>query len=77
MISPQHLCMEEHHNDKNSAIHQHMKGMNHEMDWSNVEIVDSAETDYKLLIKEQLHINKLKPDLNIQSEAKNIIKFMV
>ena len=36
------------------------------MDYKNVKILDSADSDYKLLMKERLHIIARKPSLNRQ-----------
>ena len=39
------------------------------MDWGNIEILDSANNDYKVELKEIMHINKLKPDLNVHTHT--------
>ena len=44
-------------------------GVDHEMDWENMEILDSARDDYRLRLKEMLYINKLKPELNLQKSS--------
>ena len=62
------IRMDEHKKDIKSSIHKHEKEKKHQMDWDGVEILDSASNDFKLLLKERLHINKLKPDLNVQDE---------
>ena len=43
---------------------------NHRIDWDEIKIIDSARDDRRLLLKEMLHINKLKPELNIQKSSK-------
>ena len=43
----------------------------HHMDYENVEIIDHAENDTKLKIKELLHILKRKPSLNRQLNAQS------
>ncbi len=34
-----------------------------------IEIIDKADNNFKLMLKEMLHINKLKPMLNTQHAA--------
>ena len=48
----------------------------HEMDYNRIEIIDKAGIDFKLRIKELLHILKRKPELNKQlnSQSKSDIK---
>jgi hypothetical protein len=41
----------------------------HEIDYENVKVIDSADTPYKLLLKETMHITLNNPELNIQSSA--------
>ena len=43
--------------------------VDHEMDWENMEILESARDDYRLRLKEMLYINKLKPELNLQKSS--------
>jgi hypothetical protein len=45
-----------------------MKSNNHTMksDWI---LLDKANNNQKLLLKEMLHINRSKPDLNIQEQS--------
>jgi hypothetical protein len=44
------------------------------IDWDNIDILETARDQRRLLLKEMLHINKLKPQLNIAklSESKRI-----
>jgi hypothetical protein len=54
-----------------SAVQIHKKeNPTHSIDFDNIEILDKADSDYKLKMKEMLHINQLKPILNIQHTAK-------
>ena len=62
------------HNSKNknieSAIQSHKKeNPTHTIDASMIEIIDKADNNFKLMLKEMLHINKLKPMLNTQHAA--------
>jgi len=64
--------IKEHNNAKSdSAIQMHKKEHpTHEIDATNSEILDRADNNFKLMLKEMLHINKLKPVLNTQHAAK-------
>ena len=64
--------IKEHNNAKSdSAIQMHKKEHpTHEIDATNSEILDKADNNFKLMLKEMLHINKLKPVLNTQHAAK-------
>ena len=64
--------MKEHNNEKkDSAIQMHKNDYpDHLIDAMNFEIIDRADNDRKLLLKEMLLINKLKPVLNTQHAAK-------
>ena len=60
------------HNNPNSesAIQTHKReNPTHKIDASNVEILDRADNNFKLMLKEMLHINTLKPELNTQHAA--------
>ena len=46
-----------------SSLFKHAKNTSHSIDYENVEIIDGASSDHKLLLKEMLHINQLKPQL--------------
>ena len=65
--------MREHKNIATSAVHQHLNepgNEDHWVDWDkDVSIIDCADTDKKLLAKEELHIRMLKPTLNVQLMA--------
>jgi hypothetical protein len=63
------LChrIKEHMNNTNSALKQHLEmNKDHHIDFENVEILDNAENDTKLRIKELLHILSRGPELNKQ-----------
>ena len=54
--------------DVNSSIYKHInvKQCCNKSDKKSFKIIDRANTDYELAIKEAMHINWLKPDLNTQ-----------
>ena len=54
-----------------SSYHQHESKCVHEIDYENIEIIDKADTDTKLRIKELLHILKQKPSLNKQLNSQS------
>jgi hypothetical protein len=43
---------------------------NHRIDWDDMQVIDTARDDRRLLLKEMLHINNLKPQLNVQKSSK-------
>jgi phage pi2 protein 07 len=57
------------HKPKYSSVCKHARA-GHRIDWDNMEILDKAKDRWRLLLKEMLHINKLKPQLNIQKSSK-------
>lgn len=64
--------IKEHQKDDKSACHSHeIDQPGHHMDYENVEIIDSADNDFRLRCKELLHIIHLKPSLNRQYGAKS------
>ena len=67
---------EEHQTDPKSTVYKHIKNTNHTIDWGQIEILDTADTDKKLLLKEMLYINKRKPELNIQKSS-NLFSLLV
>ena len=69
--SIRHVCKrkEEQMGDQVSGVYKHAM-IGHRIDWDNIEIIDSARDQKRLLLKEMLHINKLKPKLNIQMSSK-------
>jgi len=59
--------LQEHEKLKSSACKQHvMKNPGHRFNYDNVEVLDTAESGFKLRIKELLHILKRQPVLNKQ-----------
>jgi hypothetical protein len=72
--------IEEHKNgigsrEEVSSVYKHMLENNHEIDFENVEVLDSATNDYRLRLKEALYIKKFKPALNIQVQS-DLFKFI-
>ena len=68
------LChrIKEHQKNTNSVCYQHVeKNPGHQMDYENIEIIDKASTDFKLRMKELLHILKRKPELNKQLNSQS------
>ena len=55
--------------DYQSAFFKHALEKGHTIDYEGIEILDKASSDHKLLLKEMLHINKLKPTLNRQKNS--------
>lgn len=50
-----------------SACQRHLASFpSHRIDFSNVKILDTADSNHKLVIKELLHILKRKPAMNVQ-----------
>jgi hypothetical protein len=60
----------EHKIHENSSVYKHMTTENHRIDWDDMKIIDTARDDRRLLLKEMLHINNLKPQLNVQKSSK-------
>ena len=76
------LChrIKEHRTGPESACHQHeMENPGHSMAYDNVEILDRADSNFKLEIKELLHILSKKPSLNKQlnSQSKFNIRTLI
>ena len=63
------IRMEDHATDPKSHVYAHHHLPGHEMDFENVEILDRADTQKKLELKEMLYIRKFKPTLNKQLES--------
>ena len=74
------IRVDEHQNNKkdnNSAWKQHLRiNPSHEFGYSEVEVLDSADNERKLRIKELLHILSRRSELNKQhsSQSKYEIK---
>ena len=76
------LChrIREHRTGPESACHQHeMENPGHTIAYDNVEILDRADSNFKLEIKELLHIVSKKPSLNKQlnSQSKFNIRTLI
>ena len=52
-----------------SAVYKHEADSGHKIEYDNIEVLDNANNDKKLLLKEMLYINKLKPSLNKQRKS--------
>ena len=64
--------LKEHMTDPKSACRDHeLKNQGHHINHGGVEILDNADNDLKLQVKECLHIVKRKPFLNKQLNAQN------
>jgi hypothetical protein len=61
-----HLRIEEHRKSPSSCLFQHQLETNHTIDFDGTRVLDRADTDRKLQVKEVLYIDKLKPSLNTQ-----------
>ena len=62
---------------EDSAIHAHHTATGHTIDFKGAEILDRADTDRKLQIKELLHIDKNKPTLNKQLNSQSEFRINV
>ena len=61
----------EHMTCNNSSVFKHIEeNPSHVIDWDNMKILDTAKDNWRLLLKAMLHINKLKPELNVQKSSK-------
>ena len=64
--------MKEHAKSNNSACYQHIvDNPNHEMDYANIQVIDRASNDFKVRMKELLHILHTKPELNKQLNSQS------
>jgi predicted GIY-YIG superfamily endonuclease len=63
--------IKEHKKQETSACLRHADELNHTIDYENIEIIDKADNDLKLKIKELLHILKQKPTLNKQLNSQS------
>ncbi len=52
-----------------SALFKHTRSTGHKIDYNSPVILDKASNHNKLLLKEMLHINRLKPTLNKQKKS--------
>jgi hypothetical protein len=54
----------------NSSVFNHIEeNSSHVIDWDNLKIY-TAKDNWRLLLKEMLQINKIKPELNVQKSLK-------
>ena len=56
---------------KSGSPAKHEKDLHHVIDYDNVEVIDGAQTDRKLRIKELLHILKSNPSINKQLNSQS------
>ena len=56
---------------EDSSIHIHHLQTGHMIDFKGATILDRADTNHKLEVKEILHIDKLKPTLNVQLNSQS------
>ncbi len=69
--------LKEHKTQKSSALCQHQQSTGHKIDFENVQILDRADSDRKLQLKELLHIDKRKPSLNVQLNSQSQYRICV
>ena len=62
---------------ENSAIHAHHVVTGHEIDFKGAKILDRADSDRKLQLKELMHIDKKKPSLNVQLNSQSEFRINV
>ena len=60
-----------------SSVYAHHAKTGHVIDWEGIEILDRADSDPKLRVKEILHIDKKKPSLNIQVNSQTEFRLNV
>ena len=55
-----------------SAFYEHIEeNPTHEMDYENIQVIDRASNNFKLRMKELLHILKEQPELNKQLNSQS------
>jgi hypothetical protein len=52
-----------------SSVLKHQRDTGHIIDYAGIEVIDKADSKQKLLLKEMLHIIKLKPEINVQRRS--------
>ena len=70
----------EHSKNTNSACYQHIKdNPGHRIYYNNIKVMDRADSDFKLGMKELLHILKSKPKLNkkLNAQSKYEVKTLI
>ena len=55
--------------DHESAVYKHMMDSGHRIAFDDVEVLDSAPSDYRLKLKEAFYIKKYKPTMNVQVQS--------
>ena len=60
-----------------SSVYAHHAESKHVIDWDGIKIVDRADSDAKLKVKEILHIDKKKPSLNVQVNSQTEFRLNV
>ncbi len=64
--------IKEHAKSTTSACYQHaIENPTHQMDYDNIRIIDRASNDFKVRMKELLHILHTKPELNKQLNSQS------
>ena len=64
--------IKKHKNQKKSACYQHTKeNPGNEMDFDNIQVIDRVSSNFKLRMKELLHIPKEQPELNNQLNSQS------
>lgn len=64
------IRIKEHQDENsNSSILKHAKDTGHQINWDQVEILDRADNDKLLLLKESIYIQNLNPTLNIHTQT--------
>ena len=64
--------MKQHEKDPHSACYKHVQNnATHKIDYAKVKVIDTADTETKLSVKELLHILKKGPELNKQWNKQN------
>jgi hypothetical protein len=66
-----HRIKEHIKSDKSSCYQHTMDYPDHRIDYDKIEVIDRASNDFKLRMKELLHILKRKPELNKQLNAQS------
>ena len=66
------IRVKEHKKNTLSSVKKHeLDNPGHQMDYENVEVIDNANNDFKLRMKELLHILKSEPELNKQLNSQS------
>ena len=60
-----------------SSVYEHHKITGHKIDFDGIKILDRADSDPKIKVKDILHIDKKKPSLNIQINSQTEFRYNV